>query len=64
MRRLCIAGVSILPLAFGFVLMWRNINVKTIKQVKGTVVKAVFPYDGYQIGPIRGSPLAQHDGRS
>jgi hypothetical protein len=38
MRRLCISGVSILPLAFVFVLMWRNINVKTIKQVKGTVV--------------------------
>jgi hypothetical protein len=38
MRRLCIAGVCFLPLMFGFVLMWRNINVKTVKQVKGTVV--------------------------
>jgi hypothetical protein len=38
MRRLCIAGLCFLPLAFGFVLMWRNINVKSVKQVKGTVV--------------------------
>ncbi|KAL1966055.1 hypothetical protein VTN77DRAFT_4803 [Rasamsonia byssochlamydoides] len=38
MRRLCVAGLCFLPLAFIFVLMWRNINVKTVKQVKGTVV--------------------------
>lgn len=38
MRRLCIAGVCFLPLAFVFVLMMKNINVKTVKQVKGTVV--------------------------
>lgn len=38
MRKLVIAGVCFLPLAFVFVLMWKNINVKTVKQVKGTVV--------------------------
>ena len=38
MRKLVIASVCFLPLAFVFVLMWKNINVKTVKQVKGTVV--------------------------
>jgi hypothetical protein len=38
MKDLVIAGVCFLPLGYVFVLMWRNINVKTIDQVKGTVV--------------------------
>lgn len=37
-RRLVIASVCVLPLAFVFILMWRNINVKTVKQVKGNVI--------------------------
>jgi hypothetical protein len=38
MRSLVIGGVCFLPLGYVFILMWRNINVKKIKQVKGTVV--------------------------
>ena len=34
MRKLVIASVCFLPLAFVFVLMWKNINVKTVKQVR------------------------------
>lgn len=37
-RRLVIASVCVLPLAFVFILMWRNINVKKVKQVRGNVV--------------------------
>lgn len=38
MRQLCIAGLLLLPTSVVCVLVWRNINVKTVKQVKGTVV--------------------------
>lgn len=37
-RRMLIAAVAVLPLEIICVLIWRNIQVKTIKQVKGTVV--------------------------
>jgi hypothetical protein len=36
-RKLLIAGVCFLPLAFGSVLLWRNIDLRKIKQTKGTV---------------------------
>lgn len=36
-RRMLIAGVCFMPLAFGCVLVWRDINVKKLKQTRGTV---------------------------
>ncbi|KAK2755565.1 hypothetical protein FQN54_006505 [Arachnomyces sp. PD_36] len=36
-RRMLICATAVLPIAFVCVLIWRDIQVKTIKQVKGTV---------------------------
>jgi predicted MFS family arabinose efflux permease len=37
-QRMCIAGTSVLALAFVAVALWKDVNVKTIKQVKGVVL--------------------------
>lgn len=36
-RRMLIAGLLILPLAVGSILMWRDVRLKKVNQVKGTV---------------------------
>ena len=36
-RRMLIAGLSILPLAVASILMWRDIRLKKLSQVRGTV---------------------------
>lgn len=37
-RRMLITATAVLPIAIVCVLFWRNIQVKTIQQVKGTIV--------------------------